>query len=383
VALSGGLALLSAGAALLASRGYHPAHVLAEWLTLAWVVTDVSVPVLGIRPESRPRLEPVPDVTREEPITLVYVAGPSRSGTTLLDLILGQILGVVSIGELRYVWTRGLSENEPCGCGRPFLACPFWRAVGEEAFGGWHRLDLRHVAQLEHDVVRLRHLPWLLTSPLRPGFHEKLVAYARYVERLYLAVAKVSGRRVVIDSSKTPSNMFLLGRMSSVSPRVLHLVRDSRGVAFSWTKHMRRLPGSDSRMVRYSPVQSALEWVADTLPAHLAGSAGLSRRLVRYESLLASPREEVERILSFLDLSVGDGALAFLDRNSIELGENHAVSGNPVRFRRGRTPLRLDTEWQTSMRTRDRAVVSLITWPLQALYGYTWVRRLRQRLRRR
>jgi len=328
-------------------------------------------------------LAPAPAPPRDAVITLVYVAGPSRSGSTLLDLILGQILGVVSTGELRYVWTRGLLANEPCGCGRTFLECPFWRAVGEEAFGGWHNLNLREVVELEQEVVRLRHLPWLFASRLRPGFHEKLVTYATYMERLYLAVAKVSGRSVVVDSSKSPSPMLLLRWMSRVNPRVVHLVRDSRGVAFSWTKHMLRLPGSDTHMVRYPTVRGALGWVFLTLPAHLAGLVGIPRQLIRYESLLESPREEVERILAFLDLKVDDEALAFLDRRSIELGVNHTVSGNPVRFRRGQIPLRLDSEWQTSMRTMDRTVVSLITWPLQALYGYTSIPRLWLRLRRR
>jgi len=427
----GGLALLGAGAALVDARWYHLSDVLAGWaLALAWV-TGVWIILLAIREGTRLRavstgegrrarlplpqrrvaprrpfrgrpgsgrtaaprrrgavavtrgatLEPVPDPTREAVITLVYVAGPSRSGSTLLDLILSRILGVVSTGELRYVWTRGLLENEPCGCGRTFLECPFWRAVGEEAFGGWNNLDLREVVDLEHEVARLRHVPWLLASRLRPGFHEKVVAYAAYMERLYSAIAKVSGRSVVVDSSKWPSGMLLLRSMSGLNPRVLHLVRDSRGVAFSWTKDILRLPGSDTHMVRYPIVRGALGWVVLTLPAHVAGLVGLPRRLIRYESLLESPREEIERTLAFLDLEGDEEALAFLDRRSIEFGVNHTVSGNPVRFRRGRVPLRLDAEWQTSMRRMDRTVVSLITWPLQALYGYssipTVVRRLR------
>jgi membrane-associated phospholipid phosphatase len=431
VVLLSGLALLGAGAVLVASRSYYPSDVLAGWaLAVTWV-TGVWVTVLGIpegyglsaaattngrraqrllpqrrvtstrplrgRPGSMrvPRrrgavgvargatLEPVQDLTREKTISLVYIAGPSRSGSTLLDLILSQILGVVSTGELQYVWTRGVLENEPCGCGKAFRECPFWRAVGEEAFGGWHNLDVHEVIALQQDVVRLRHLPRLLASHPRPGFHEKLVAYATCMERLYLAVAGVSGSSVVVDSSKTPSSMLLLRWMSRVNPRVLHLVRDSRGVAFSWTKHMLRLPDSDTHMVRYRPVRGALGWVVLTLPVHLAGLVGLPRQLVRYESVLESPRAEVERILSFLEIKVDEDTLASLDQRSVELGANHTVSGNPARFRRGRIPLLLDTEWHTRMKTRDRAIVSLVTWPLQALYGYGSIRSLWRRVRRR
>ena len=66
---------------------------------------------------------------------VVYVGSWGRSGSTLLDLVLGQIPGFVSVGELRYLWERGLAERQLCGCGRPVTGCPFWGAVLEEVFG--------------------------------------------------------------------------------------------------------------------------------------------------------------------------------------------------------------------------------------------------------
>ena len=45
------------------------------------------------------------------PTTVLYVAGAGRSGSTLLDNLLGQIPGFFSAGELRYVWERGLIDG--------------------------------------------------------------------------------------------------------------------------------------------------------------------------------------------------------------------------------------------------------------------------------
>ncbi|MCZ3387336.1 MAG: sulfotransferase, partial [Actinomycetia bacterium] len=72
---------------------------------------------------------------------IVYIGGQGRSGTTLLERALGELPGVVSLGETVHLWDRGLRDDELCGCTEPFGSCPFWRSVGDEAFGGWDRID--------------------------------------------------------------------------------------------------------------------------------------------------------------------------------------------------------------------------------------------------
>ena len=69
------------------------------------------------------------------PVSVLYIAGPGRSGSTLLDTMLGQIDGFVSVGELRNLWARGLGDGWPCGCGAAVRDCPFWSSVLTEAFG--------------------------------------------------------------------------------------------------------------------------------------------------------------------------------------------------------------------------------------------------------
>ena len=74
---------------------------------------------------------------------------------------LGQIPDFVNVGEVWQVWYRGLRENERCGCGQPFYSCEFWRAVGDEAFGGWDNVDV-------DKMVAFR--PYLKRSPFTPHY---------------------------------------------------------------------------------------------------------------------------------------------------------------------------------------------------------------------
>ena len=64
---------------------------------------------------------------------VLYIAGPSRSGSTMLDLLLGELDGYVATGELRNLWGYGLLDGWLCGCREPMKSCPFWRSVLERA----------------------------------------------------------------------------------------------------------------------------------------------------------------------------------------------------------------------------------------------------------
>src|SRR4029078_5765586 len=87
-------------------------------------------------------------VDRTQGLRVLFIAGWGRSGSTLLDRILGQVPGVFSAGELRHIWQRGVGEDRLCGCGEPFASCSVWRKVSEISFGGWEELDLDEVQSL-------------------------------------------------------------------------------------------------------------------------------------------------------------------------------------------------------------------------------------------
>src|SRR2546430_17108956 len=73
---------------------------------------------------------------------VLYIGGLGRSGTTLLERLLGELPGACALGEVVHLWDRDVRDDERCACGRPFSGCDFWRAVGERAFGGWDRVDV-------------------------------------------------------------------------------------------------------------------------------------------------------------------------------------------------------------------------------------------------
>ncbi len=303
-------------------------------------------------------------------VPVLYIGGSGRSGSTLLDRILGQIPGVVSIGEAVHLWRRGVLDDQLCGCELPFRSCPFWREVGRLAFGGWDSLDPAEILSWQRAVDRNRYVPAMLFPTLFPGFRPRLERYAAVLGVLYTSILEASGARVVVDSSKHASTAFLLRRVPAVELRVIHLVRDPRGVSYSWTKAVRKPEVKDREeyMPRYHPFRMSMRWNAYNAMFHLLRWTGTPSMRVRYESLIEDPGEELRRILAFAGIPGGD--LPFLRGRSVNLGLTHSVAGNPMRFRRGAIELTVDREWQDRMSPLHRRIVTCATWPMNRLYGY-------------
>lgn len=302
---------------------------------------------------------------------VLYLGGQARSGSTLLDRALGQVPGFWSSGEVRYLWDRGLEQNQRCGCGEPLRACPFWEAVGERAFGGWDRIDLNEVLSLQRDVDRVGAMPGLTFPRMMPRFAAKLDRYGEYLTRVFAAIRDESGAQVVVDSSMSPPHGLVLRRLRDVDLRLVHLVRDARGVAHSSMKVVERpeiVDGVDY-MPTYSPLQSTARWSAANLTFELLGKAVPDLR-VRYESFVRDPRGVLTAIADHMGVALAADDLAFVTTEKIELAANHTAAGNPMRFKTGTLPLRVDEAWRADLAPRDRRVVSAVAWPLLRRYRY-------------
>ncbi|GAA3258325.1 sulfotransferase [Nonomuraea helvata] len=285
---------------------------------------------------------------------VIYLGGLGRSGTTLLERLLGELPGVVALGEVVHLWERGVLAEELCGCGAPFPVCPFWRQVGERAFGGWTPALVGRILTLRRRVDRTRRIPRIE--------HPDLAEYVQAYRLLYEAV----GAPVVIDSSKHASLACCLVA-GGVDVRIVHVVRDPRAVAHSWARTVQR-PEDGRPMTQWGPARTAVHWTAQNTALELLPGRGARVVRVRYEDLLAAPGPTLGSLA--LGLGLAEPDLPFLDDRTVWLGPSHTASGNPMRFLVGRVELRRDDSWMTGMRDGDRRVVNALTWPLRARYGY-------------
>lgn len=308
-------------------------------------------------------------------VRVVYLGGLGRSGSTLLERLLAELPGVCAAGEVVHMWQRGVARNERCGCGQPFGGCAFWTQVGLQAFGGWEKVNLERVTHLRESVDRTRFIPLLAGPRLAERTRQHLADYTDYYLRVYRAIGTVSGCQTVIDSSKHASLAFCLSRRPDMDLRVIHMVRDSRAVAYSWTTRVARPDASDeSYMTTYPPVRAAGQWNMQNGALQLLARRGSSVLRIRYEDLVAAPQDTLATAAAFGGVRLSRGDLAFLgtadDAPCATLHEAHTASGNPMRFATGPVTIRGDERWRSAMPGSHRRTVTAMTLPLLSHYGY-------------
>lgn len=284
-----------------------------------------------------------------------------------MTLLLDGVPGFVAVGELRYVWSRGLRQNMLCGCGVPFRECEFWRAVLARVYGSLEKAPAAELEALQASVSEVWHLPLLLSRARPAAFDRRLGRLVQHLTALCEAIRAESGAHTIVDSSKLPSYCHVLSTTAGPDARLIHLVRDSRAVAFSFLRKKRKpdIHWREAYMRRFSPLQSAMDWNGLNLAMEMTGAGRSSVTFARYEDLVRDPVDWLHGRfpqIAFPD-SLSDGL--------VPLEANHTVSGNPLRFTTGELKIRPDTEWRDAMRPRDRRLVTAATWPLLVRYGYT------------
>lgn len=336
----------------------------------------------------------------ETPVTVLKIMGLGRSGSTILDLVLGNHPNIESVGEVGNLIVNGWISRESlrgidqeklrvpiCTCGKrldvryvdaPEEACPFWSSVRREwvertdpdGIESYPKLQDAFESKSRWTRYGLDSLLRLLYEKRRPSAAFR--SYARLTLAFFESIRSVSGKPVVVDSSKSPVRAFALGMMPGIDLYVVHLVRDGRGVITSHRKTLKK----DFRagimwdhkgrpiwktIVRWMVLNLVSEWVCIRL--------GPKRTMrLRYEDLVADPKSALERIGSLIELDLTDVANAASSGEPMHAGHN--IGGNRTK-KSGTITLRADEEeWKSALSPKEQRLSWALTGWLMRRYGY-------------
>lgn len=205
---------------------------------------------------------------------LIYLAGTSRGGTTVLQAALASFEDVAATGEVKRL--RELTANQSqCGCGQPVAQCQVWSHMGA----------LPPVPALTKTATMLAGLARSGGLPLRGSTARAAAALAENTKILAAAL----GNQVIVDSSKDLDRLALHAHNRALTLIPVHVVRDPRGVLHSGMRRTRFTPERIARnWFRLNAAAMALRRLTPQLPW----------RTVRYEDFCEDPLGTCRGILA-------------------------------------------------------------------------------------
>ena len=309
---------------------------------------------------------------QDAPIRVVYVMGAGRSGSTVLDTILNNHEDVIGVGELVHLFIDGSAQKENCSCGETRDACEIWKSVRER----WSELTgLSSITEHERlmtkftRVQRLAIPEWhrLRVGNPDPDFAECL----KQTRATYQAIAEATGKRVIIESSKNPLRAKLLCLTPGLDVRLVHLVRDARGVAWSRMKPFAKSKeGGVPQDIKPKPIHiSAGYWLFMNFLSEQVRKSFPDQpsTCIHYEDFVSTPERTLKKIGEVAGLDYSSVANRLLAGDPMAPG--HLYAGNRVRTA-GPIKLRSDMAWTEKLTPNQKRLTWLLAGYKLRLYGY-------------
>ncbi len=308
---------------------------------------------------------------------ILFVVGMARSGSTLLTALLNRVDGIAGLGETHVYWELAGGE-ERCGCERSLAECPLWGTLYREQRE--RDVDFAGLRDSFRDFVRPRPSSLLRGMRAQGGGTGtgRLGRYLEATESIYEWMAERTESSVLVDSTKLPAAADLTAAMPSTDVHLVHLVRDPRAAAQSLgRRHQGEGGGRGSLRYLAAVARAALDWTLRNAyaEAKLRRHFGGRYLRLRFEDLTEEPRETVAGLLEFV--GAPPAPEIFVSEDTVELGENHILTGNSVRFQRGPVTVAPAEKWRAEMPLLAQALATLLTLPLLAFYRYPLLPRRR------
>lgn len=279
-------------------------------------------------------------------IPLVYIAGSSHSGSTLIDLVLGSHTRIESLGEAKKIprilgsLQTGVQPEPVCSCHAAIADCNFWKSA----------------LQLE-----------------TPGFSQR--ERITFDSSADLAMARRAlafrNKSVLLDSSKNLGRLGFLAREAGFSTTCLHLTRDPRAVAFSAIRKMERADGATAKNRMRLVCKHALDWSAlnRKFRRRYRKNSTVAYLHLRYEDFIFAPDASLAPVFQEIKLEFEPAQMRFRDVT------HHNIEGNRLRLESG-SDIKFDSVYLKALTSAEWLTASILLLPTLPLFGYGFSRRL-------
>jgi len=264
--------------------------------------------------------------------TVIYILSSGRSGSTILEMALGQSNDIYNVGELQLLCLEAKINKMPCGCGKSIDSCDFWgKVIAQHSIGCSENIlgCLRNSNRHGHGkAFRLG-----LILDIIFNFVKHHSRYFDYNEELFNILFRQTNKEIIVDSSKDPYRLFMIKNMKNINIVVIHIRKKLLPYLYSNTKYKGGLWVNLRNICRYYFNFVLMTYITNRYFPHKTIN-------IEYSDFIVQPEKYINIVRSHCNLD----SIKTLENISFS---SHAVSGN--RTRHSSRFIKLDEKWKSHL----------------------------------
>ena len=166
---------------------------------------------------------------------IIYILSSGHSGSTVLGALLGNIKKSLHLGEFINFYKVYSGQLETCSCGELPSECPFWSEIIKR-FSKFLKSNNKTIE--DYETIRK-----IVENTILKNETEiyALDLYEEYTKKLFSIIEEVSGKKILIDSSKSPGRAYALSKIFNDHITIILLKRKYSGVIESYQRKREKL----------------------------------------------------------------------------------------------------------------------------------------------
>lgn len=241
---------------------------------------------------------------------IIYILSSGHSGSTVIGSLLGNTKNSFHIGEFANFYKVYSGQHETCSCNELPEKCDYWSKVLVEFS--------TYLSSLNKDIHYYEELRQRVENTIlrRKTVEKDFVEYSKITKKLFEIISTVSGKRIIIDSSKSPGRGLAL---SKVFFKEFHFVLIKRSLFEVIESFQRKRKSLNIYRFVYLLVREHLKLV---YTIYISNS-----EFVRFDFKNLNVQSKVNLLLSRLNI---DSKINLNDK----IYNYHVIAGNRLRYQR-------------------------------------------------
>lgn len=300
----------------------------------------------------------------------IFLTSSNYSGSTLLAFMMGCHSRIVTISELTGIVEKEDLMRYRCSCGKIIIDCDFWREVSRRmqnlhkdfSYKNFGTNFIPKTLSLR-DRLQFSNLRNNRISDLRDYIYQKIPRYNQYIHGiakrnadLSRIICDITHKDIFFDAAKRPTRIKFLKQHLQCEFKVIHLVKDGRGVFDSYKRYNPKLRDSKAILLWKNTnkhIERALRYVEKE-----------NRFYLRYKDLAKNPEREFKNLCDFIGVPYSSKILDF--RNF-----DHHIIGNTKMRLGSSNEIYYDDKWRRSLTSEQLKVFERLAGRMNRKYGST------------